>query len=362
MSNDAEDDAAEVTPSNAARLLSVLLVTPGDDLLGYRKRMLGKQSTVSQERLSTMRGLLTRLGEVLLRGDDVHWEQVEATSDQLAMGLASDEHPAEVGAAPPSTGAQPPRADAFVGGGMGAAGAVPVTPRSDPAPPAISSGPAPVPPAPVSSRPPRGASAPSVWASKSPAAPSPVVATPPSPAPPEAAPPASVGRPEPPPPVAAPERSAGARPSIDETAVSGTPLPFSGSAEPPPQAADQVEVDQTGHEVKIELGGTMGVDQMISPFVSGALPFGKEKGGAPASERPLPELTLEQYASLCASCAEQPHLIAKTHASFGLPVPAMRDRIDQQFKQKFDADEALKAKFDGLVEQYRDWIRRNPSS
>ncbi len=336
-----DEGGAAPSPAKAARLLSVLLITPEDDLAGFRQRMLGKDSDVPLEHLRAARDALVSLGAALSSVEEAAWQKVSKARDLLATGrgpsVAEATAPPSAPAALPHPPAASPRHVAPPS----------VTSPTQPAAPHIESGP--VQSAWVSGPPARGV-APS--APTAPAAP-PEGATAPPFAPPPAAP-ALV-------PSAAPHLPVGKVETMDEVvpASARNPLPFQqGPAQLSSDAAralsDEANADNPN------LGATVGVDQ-ISPL-AGLLPFAKSNTRESASPPPAPSLTLEQYASLCAQCAEMPRDTYRIHREFGLVDLAARAQLDKSFAARFDAEPAQRNKFDELVAHYREWFRKSPSS
>lgn len=85
----------DLSPSTVARILSALIITPESDIAVFRRRALGRKSEVPIERLATMRRALLALGDIALGGDDAAWDRAEAA--HCALEVDSGETVAEVG-------------------------------------------------------------------------------------------------------------------------------------------------------------------------------------------------------------------------------------------------------------------------
>lgn len=102
---------------------------------------------------------------------------------------------------------------------------------------------------------------------------------------------------------------------------------------------------------------TQALDLQAIWGASDALPFERARGGHPTYE-PVPvALTVEQYASLCALCAEypEPHAVTATEGRFGVPHGA-RDALDRHWQQRFEAEPAVRAAWRARLVEYRAWL------
>ena len=132
--------------------------------------------------------------------------------------------------------------------------------------------------------------------------------------------------------------------------LAGLELPFSGSTSTPESAPSEAgPVPSPGETASI--GET-------SPLAHLALPFGTNPGAADgASEQPS-ALTLEQYASLWASCELDPGATSAIEQRYGIHRPDERQALDARWRAQLEADPSLRARFDQLVIQYRDWVQK----
>jgi len=92
---------------------------------------------------------------------------------------------------------------------------------------------------------------------------------------------------------------------------------------------------------------------------SPTLPFSKvpEPRQSSASATRFPTLTLEQYASLCAECAVDPARRDETHKRYQIHLPADREQLDAHWDTRFEADAALRTKFETHLSAYMEWLR-----
>jgi len=389
------ENPAEITPGNAARVLSVLLVTAEDDLDGFRTRIMGRENKLTLERLGAMREVLLRLSEVLFRGDDTSWQAVLEARDELAR----DEELEAVGqVAGPADGATKAPAPPLAATPIPPAGAA--TPLSTPAPASVDASTSPSAPPPVAPLP-------------LPAVPPPHQAPPPqSPLPGRPPPPpAHAGSPQPPA-VASPwahqATPEGAAATADERVAPSQltqafplkPESVVPVADPVPESTmDQVvPMSQPPEELPFKPGpsklslpastteaeeempdfGSTVSASVMSPFaMAKALPFGpggdkKDRPAAPptdlastkqlqqgaATGEGLPELSVQQYASLCATCQRHPDQLEPTLHQWGIADRETHERLNAMWRSKLDADAVLRQRFDDLVVQYRQWLER----
>ena len=121
-------------------------------------------------------------------------------------------------------------------------------------------------------------------------------------------------------------------------------LPFKGKAlaEPPKPAATELD------RPPMQLGATV-VGEVMSPLHS-ALPF--KTAGSPQ----LPELTLEQYASLCAERNAKPDEQEATLRKYGVANGKAERSLDDQWKESFKARPEERDRWLEMVRQYTAWL------
>ncbi len=89
-----------------------------------------------------------------------------------------------------------------------------------------------------------------------------------------------------------------------------------------------------------------------------ALPF--ESRSAPPSQRTSPPaLSIEQYASLCAELAAKPAAKDDTLARYQIAAATAKQALDEAWTQRFDADSALRTRYEQLVRYYTQWYQQN---
>lgn len=156
-----------------------------------------------------------------------------------------------------------------------------------------------------------------------------------------------------PPPTAS---SSGESKSSGQTQVPPPPekpvsLPFiKGPAATPPKIEVAGEDD-----ILAGLGQTVGVGVGVkSPLAGMVLPFEgpKDEKKTPA----LPELTVEQYASLKATCEVFPERTEAVGKQYGVPTPAQRDALDESWRKRLSADPTLEQRLGKLIDEYRAWL------
>ncbi len=84
-----------------------------------------------------------------------------------------------------------------------------------------------------------------------------------------------------------------------------------------------------------------------------ALPF---SDNAPATE--IPELTLEQYASLRAELAVRPETAQDTLQRYRLS-PTAANRLDERWSKRLVAEPPLQSRYDELISHYKGWLQKN---
>jgi hypothetical protein len=88
---------------------------------------------------------------------------------------------------------------------------------------------------------------------------------------------------------------------------------------------------------------------IMSPFSSGAVPFSRRA--------PLPELTVDQYASLCAERRVTPIEQLTIAQRYGLASAADLETLDASWRARLDADAAARHVFAQKVEAFEAWLR-----
>lgn len=177
----------------------------------------------------------------------------------------------------------------------------------------------------------------------------------------EAPDPASEPRPTPEPPpslppvVRAPASVAGTLPLVLPEAVRAqlAALPF---VQPAPEPAAG-----RGHARTLKvpvmrpaLGGTLPVgDDSIAHTVA-ALPFA---GAAAAAVVPIPQLTVEAYASLCAELSVSPERAGEILLRYHVPSAASRQALDAQWQAWLAERPDLRAAFEEAQAIYARWLR-----
>lgn len=357
------DDEADAGREKG-RLLAKLCASAPDDLDAYRDKRLPPESHADAERLLVARGALLDIAEILESGTDDDWTRLRSVATALAERSAvsseaedSDDRGLTEGPSLATAKAQPdePQAARPMSSPPPGPGAPVAAPRS-PAPPAV----APLTP---SDRPPN---APSPWAAGGSEPPG--RAAPASPQPDPVAPPAPVRPPSVPPPGPvnaaaspteqvspagagktqdAPKRTA---PSMSKTRAieiraDAQYLPFKGkaSADPPKPVAAGLEDKPLG------LGSTV-VGEVMSPLAS-ALPFEKKIDASG-----LPQLTLEQYASLCAERNAKPGELEATLRKYGLADSKAERALDDQWKATFESQPKQRERWLQMVREYTVWL------
>jgi hypothetical protein len=133
---------------------------------------------------------------------------------------------------------------------------------------------------------------------------------------------------------------------------SGAALPFAPERPSPSQAPASAAAQARGAAPAAGAGGTMDVGAL---FESGAaLPF-PAAAAAAAPQPPVPELSLEQYASLCVELHLHPDRAAAIVARYHLSTEAAA-AIDARWRARIGADASLGAAFAGAYASYRAWL------
>jgi hypothetical protein len=141
-------------------------------------------------------------------------------------------------------------------------------------------------------------------------------------------------------------------------------LPFAGDGKAPdpeaPQSNDAAGDDSApaGDDKPHPALGQTAYAEVISPLHGMALPFEGGQKKEPEAP-PLPELSLERYASLCACCEVYPERTTQIHQQYDIVDQQMRRRLDDHWRTLLE-DPALRTQFDELCERYRQWYRQVP--
>ena len=335
------------TIRKGALLLSALVLTPDAALEAYRaKRVADPELDLAL--LEKARDILDGLAFALRSGRRSDWRHVERAWETMRKIAPPDETAqpgASAAATPPTrTAEEPARPDLAPAEKPARPGGATADPPTDrPVPPA-----APAPAAPA--RPPAaavGARDASPWAgspARKPARPEP----PAKPAPPPVAP-ALAGSSD-----------------VDETAAVdlralrlGDGMPFlPGAAQPPPPEADEpTPAPAAGDDASGDVDETAAVDLRALRLGDG-MPF------APAGAEPpptttagVPELTLQQYASLCAERQlASTTRRAQVERSYGLADAEAAAALDDQWERRLSRDARDQERFDALLQQFRQWL------
>lgn len=155
-----------------------------------------------------------------------------------------------------------------------------------------------------------------------------------------------------------PESADGMGMTVDGSVISpfhGGALPFASGASgkaAPPAVAPKSDPEM--------MGKTMGLDMMGS-FAGIAVPFGgaQAKGEQQASqaEVSIPQLNVEQYASLCATCEVYPGRLREAYERYGAPTAEACAALDKAWRKRMQGDILLEGRFQKLLTEYRNWLR-----
>lgn len=373
--------------------MSSLIVTPDDELMGFRERRLDDNPKVDREALQRARGMLDAI-DAALRGSDRELERLHGAWGVLCEGedartvqrrLEEDapqqpqeaeregaELPPEPDGGPTvaeatASAAKAPRSSSessssSVGGALPSGG-----PPLDPAPssPALND-PAPPPPrSPVSP------------ASPLPVPPTPSVVSPPDQAGPLPNAPATVAadvrispgegatnapREAPSPSPAVVPRIPRARTTETTSSAPAVPvavLPFEGKSAPPPLAPPTPEEDVD------PLNQTAGPGALN---VSAILPFRRDDDDhtnvvTPEAPGPPPapvELTLAQHAALHAECQLYPQHQMPIEEKYGVP-PGQRPALEAHWNWRFEREPRLLPEWRSHFDRYVEWLRSQRS-
>ncbi len=307
----------------AGRLLAELVSTPDHTLARYRSQRLGNDCRLEIARLREARDLLQAIVQGLLDPQPQRWHGLRAAWQQLraqqqrGQGLPP-------GARGPAPNAAPP-----------------------PKPPPVSFGVPPRPPLvtpPVVTPHPRTAPA---------TVPRRVPSRPPMVQPP--APPVS-------PWVRYAKRKAeptGALPaaSSQPTASPGIQPPGVNPAANFQRAARQIRRAAPAARVQPVAGGVQRSPAIARP---GAPRRARPAGGLVAPQPPpnVPNLSIEQYAGLCAECRVYPKARERTYARYGVAGPSIHERINEFWRQRFAQDVDLFRRWKQQYDQYCGYLTK----
>lgn len=119
-------------------------------------------------------------------------------------------------------------------------------------------------------------------------------------------------------------------------------LPFSaGHATPPPSAAAELP-PRSGSDLDGTAVGALRLDLDALPFDR---PAGKQ-----------PELSLEQYASLCAEVRRAPQRASEIARRYGVLSPEAGQALGDAWRKRFAADDALRGRYEQLLSHYAAWL------
>lgn len=316
------EDPTVLSAMDAARVLAPLLVTPDDYLEQYRREVLGEDAEVPIDRLLAARELTFEVARLLKSKDPADWKRLD---DGVTAVKAAD---ASTASEVPDTRIDPPSE---------------ISVSAEPAPSPVA------PPAPVHGKitsPPMSAPT-RVSAQASPWAHSATSATPPPPREPPAQPSAAPG---PPSSLSKPIDTASLG---EESPLAGAELPFmtASNSAPPPVASEVADESMAGE--------TMGIGQMSPLAALASMASTVTSNGTPPKGSVSVDLTLEQYASLCATLEVHPERRASTLETYGILADAAFHSLERSWASKIAGDVALEKRFNELVAHYRGWIRSN---
>jgi len=157
-----------------------------------------------------------------------------------------------------------------------------------------------------------------------------------------------------PPPMAIPPIPAG----VDETAIA-TPalnldpaLPFSGSAAAPPSANEAAERASDSIDATAFTAPIAGLEDLAD-----ALPFDTD-----AAELPdIPDLTVEQYASLCVEREINPDQQQETLARYKVLTEQALRTLDERWQHRFATEGDLQQRWQQAFTQYQAWLKSRSS-
>ncbi|MCC6521602.1 MAG: hypothetical protein IT373_02975 [Polyangiaceae bacterium] len=396
----------------ASRVLEGLMASADDELEEFREWRVGKESTLELAHLRRARELLDRIAAVIQSGDARAWKELDGAWRILVDGADARRVAAELGRSEASAEARPAAASQASELGASARAADTPAPKSAsppealanlPAPPALLCAPAvadqpsstPRPPPVLGNTPRAGAArAASPWASgQSPASQAPVPLAP-APAPAftaatPAAPAAHAPR------VTASAQAAGLPASIDIDETQGVdgralllevlpfkgeaaaPVPGAGLADLPPLPAG--DLDATGFmaapilvEGTLPFAGSFSLRKELASAAALAAPGARgparpvdppevaHPSATPAvsgaSGAPVVELTIDQYASLCARCDVYKERTQEIERAFGIGSAEARRALTAHWVARLTSDRAVFSEFNARFHEYHAWL------
>ncbi|MFP6683334.1 MAG: hypothetical protein VB934_01415 [Polyangiaceae bacterium] len=326
------DDRKDPELRKASLLLSALVLTPDDALDSYRDRR-AADPKLDTESLKRAREVLDAVGFCIRGKDADNWRRLDQAWEIIRK--ITPPPPEEEAAPEPAKKAEAPKAETKVAPVKGEAKAAP-----EPVAPAE---PKPVAPPPPVKPPP--AEAPPVVQPPPVSQPSPVSQS--GGASPWAT--AQASAPEAP---SAPEVPDGYETAALDIAkvMGGAPLPFQDGApaRPPAASTPADEAPPSIDPFETEAIDMTKIDLDVMPF-SQPRPAA---GAATSAGAPAPELTLEQYASMCAELQSDPSQAAAVDTRYGATDEAASHALQTSWQAKLSADASERARFDGLLAQY----------
>ncbi len=317
------------------RLVELFLCEEGQ-LESFRDTWLPPDTPANAEQLRAARSLLHRLANVLKAPGIEAWMTLAGAATALDAGqeeelsVETSVQPAPI--APPAP-AKPPVVGATMMDGS-APEAVSPWARSD----APGQGPPPNAPPPAAGA---GPTAPGMVPT-----PEDDVSAPDGPDP-TASPRSAPARVTPPPPPSSPtELSPGAVPPEPDSSADSKPLVADGDPLP---AAETNREAAPEEEEEDELRETVAVET-LSPL--------KEALAEDPRAMNLPDLTIQQYASLCAEREVKPAEREMIHQKYGLPDDAASEALDAHWHRLFDTQPQVRERWQDLHSQYVAWLRQ----
>ncbi len=173
----------------------------------------------------------------------------------------------------------------------------------------------------------------------------------------------------------------GTLPADAALVMRGAALPFQGAADPPPHASAQARRDPLG-ETRTALHDAPGAPGgQALPFVGATASEDAETSAHPDRVAPGPDsmtrahdfgvaspaerelvahlsqITLEQYAALCAECVVNPHWMQQIHARYGVRTPGERSALDQHWQARMGSDDNFANTFRWHYRRYEAWAK-----
>ncbi len=142
------------------------------------------------------------------------------------------------------------------------------------------------------------------------------------------------------------------------------PAPHPG-AEPDYAPTERLSLAEEVRRIERERAGAASAPPAPGSQPSSAPPAASSAPGAPPSSRALPphlqQLTLEQYAALCAECAVSPHWTAQVQARYGVVSGDERRALDHHWGTQLSRDANLSNTFRWHYARYEEWARSRSS-